>query len=572
MLRRHFMTMVKYKPNIIVKYHADKKVHLFNDENINKIKHELSYYFPNGNGDIPSTAILINNSFDYGVGYWEIYCKPCIVTYLDSPLYGKTLIGLFCDNYSSEKRFYENDEYITFINMNINVMEDENVYFTVGSINNTNLNKLILPSNLSHFPFVNCFAKTNLTKLIIPTVTKDSNYNFVNKHNNLIQLIFTTNKVPEYSGHKYGNIKCPPNLVDKYKEYYPNATAANNILYIKKVTRDADKNINFDSDRDVDNELYITKNYTDDGYTEINIINYNDFKNDISSCYLNNNDIVDVIFPETITQLNGSFVGKNLTKLTIPKNVIVITDYFLQNLLILEENLINLSSLDITTMQYYNDNIVKNGIEENGCVIGDYIDNNTLYKNTLFGVRDIFYKNIIIPEYVEVIKPNAFYGNNIDYVFISKNINTISPVLSSNIFSYTNCVIEVSIENKKYDSRNNCNAVIETQTNKLVCGNKLSVIPDNVKIIGTSALDNTYFDILDLKNVESILTGAFQNTSIKKLILNNTITNIENHVCYHVENVVYKGTIAEWNNIFISSTAFRTGTIIHCVDGDITHN
>lgn len=566
------MTKVGYKPNIIVKYHADKKIHLFNDDNVNKIIQELYIYIPYGISYVSSNTVLVNNNFDYGIGYWEIYSQICKVDNIDSLQYGKKLIGLFCGNKNSIT-FYENDEYITYINMNINTLEDEDVYFICGCFKSLNLNKLILPNDLLYFNYANPFDETNLQKIIIPpNVNIDSNNGyFKNKYGEYIDTIFTSYEVPKLGAHYGGVIKCPPNLVDKYKEYYPDAVAANNILYIKKRTQDTDKNINFNN-RDVDNELYITKNYTDDGYTEINIINYDDFKDNNASVDINGNNIVDVIFPESITSLDVKFIGKNLTKLIIPKNVTKISNNFFNYLLILEENLINLSSLDITTMNFYNDKIVKNGIEENGCVIGDYIFNNTLYKNTLFGVRDIFYKNIIIPEYVEVIKSNAFYSSKINYVFISKNINTINPVLSSNIFSYTDCVIEVSIENKKYDSRNNCNAVIETQTNKLVCGNKLSVIPDSVKIIGNSALDNTDFDILDLKNVESVLTNAFNNSFINKLILNNTITNIGNHAFYHIKNVIYKGTIEEWNNIYISSTAFRTGTIIHCVDGDITYN
>ena len=47
--------------------------------------------------------------------------------------------------------------------------------------------------------------------------------------------------------------------------------------------------------------------------------------------------------------------------------------------------------------------------------------------------------------------------------------------------------IKVSKENKYYDSRNNCNAIIETKSNTLVLGCKKTAIPDSVTSIGDRA-------------------------------------------------------------------------------------
>jgi len=48
-------------------------------------------------------------------------------------------------------------------------------------------------------------------------------------------------------------------------------------------------------------------------------------------------------------------------------------------------------------------------------------------------------------------------------------------------------ILEVSPENTIYDSRNNCNAIIETVTNTLVAGCKNTVIPNSVTAIGFAA-------------------------------------------------------------------------------------
>ena len=47
--------------------------------------------------------------------------------------------------------------------------------------------------------------------------------------------------------------------------------------------------------------------------------------------------------------------------------------------------------------------------------------------------------------------------------------------------------ISVDVNNPKYDSRNNCNAIIETETNTLIAGCKNTIIPDSVTSIGKDA-------------------------------------------------------------------------------------
>ena len=57
--------------------------------------------------------------------------------------------------------------------------------------------------------------------------------------------------------------------------------------------------------------------------------------------------------------------------------------------------------------------------------------------------------------------------------------------------AFANCrgLESISVEsgNTKYDSRNNCNAIIETATNTLIYGCKNTIIPYSVTTIGYSA-------------------------------------------------------------------------------------
>lgn len=90
--------------------------------------------------------------------------------------------------------------------------------------------------------------------------------------------------------------------------------------------------------------------------------------------------------------------------------------------------------------------------------------------------------------------------------------------------------LKVDENNRKYDSRNDCNAVIETETNKLVMGCKTTVIPDGITVIGRNAfggrwgLENIYFP----STIRTIEETAFSyNISMKSIKLPSGLETIE---------------------------------------------
>lgn len=80
--------------------------------------------------------------------------------------------------------------------------------------------------------------------------------------------------------------------------------------------------------------------------------------------------------------------------------------------------------------------------------------------------------------------------------------------------------IIVSPKNPVYDSRNNCNAIIETSTNTLLLGCKNTVIPESVTAIGSWALSGVVASSITIpESVHTIGDGAFASSSLSSVIV-----------------------------------------------------
>lgn len=115
------------------------------------------------------------------------------------------------------------------------------------------------------------------------------------------------------------------------------------------------------------------------------------------------------------------------------------------------------------------------------------------------------------------------------------SINIPSSVISINREAFYNCqdlsVITIDNNNKKYDSREGCNAVIETETNTLIIGCKNTTIPNSVISIGTSAFDGVR-NLSSISFPETVTTiggGAFRDcTGLQSVNLSENATIIDN--------------------------------------------
>ena len=101
---------------------------------------------------------------------------------------------------------------------------------------------------------------------------------------------------------------------------------------------------------------------------------------------------------------------------------------------------------------------------------------------------------ITLPSSLQTLGDYVFSGSKILSLVVPASVTTIGEG-SFHASKMTSLVVDAG--NATFDSRDNCNAVIETATNKLVCGIPTSVIPEGITTIGTYAFD----EINNLKSV-----------------------------------------------------------------------
>ena len=182
-----------------------------------------------------------------------------------------------------------------------------------------------------------------------------------------------------------------------------------------------------------------------------------------------------------------------------------------------------------------------------------------------------------VPSSVKIIGENAFAGcSNLKSINLSDEVTTISnnafkdcvvlerfylPEATTTLGEKVlyNCPkleeIVVSNNNEHFDSRNNCNAIINTETNSVIYGCSKTVLPSNVSIIASYAF--SYSGITEVvlpENINTVSENAFYNCAdlTTVVILNKNIIILSNGFkdCSSIEKLFFKGTVDEWYSNF----------------------
>ena len=152
--------------------------------------------------------------------------------------------------------------------------------------------------------------------------------------------------------------------------------------------------------------------------------------------------------------------------------------------------------------------------------------------------KNPYISKINIPEGIKEIKDSAFI-----YCSLNGAINIPASVEHIGLSAFFPTVyidsIVVHKDNPFYDSRQGCNAIIETATNTLIAGCKSTVIPYGVERIAKNALTcaEELRHITIPTTVKEIGEKAFAKTKITEVDIPEGVTTLEEYTFQYCENM-----------------------------------
>lgn len=184
--------------------------------------------------------------------------------------------------------------------------------------------------------------------------------------------------------------------------------------------------------------------------------------------------------------------------------------------------------------------------------------------NTIVKIGDYAFEwcekltDVVIPPNVIEIGERAFSGSNLQSIVIPESVKFIGE----HAFSSGENLVEIRIESKKtkYDSRNNCHAMIDTTSNSLIVGCQNTIIPNNIKIIKEFAFcDSSLTSIIIPPNVTEIEDYAFLRSDLTSINIPDSVTHIGEFAfckCYFLKSVSLNHT----------TKIIEASTFQHCVN------
>ena len=182
----------------------------------------------------------------------------------------------------------------------------------------------------------------------------------------------------------------------------------------------------------------------------------------------------------------------------------------------------------------------------------------------------------------DVVIPSSVTYNNVDYSVTSignqafakstdlTSVSIPATVTSIGSYIFTECTSLASIVieegNTVYDTRENCNSIIETASNKLLYGCMSSTIPDGVASIENSAFSGCtgLTSAIIPNSVTSIGNAAFSGcTSLASINIPNSVTNLGTKAFESCSSLVK----VEINNNAIVSKDYHTNPFIEEIFG-----
>lgn len=269
-------------------------------------------------------------------------------------------------------------------------------------------------------------------------------------------------------------------------------------------------------------------------------------------------NMTSVVIPDNVTRI-GNYAFNNcsgLTSVTLGCGVITINNYAFYNCK-------SLTSVDIpNSVTSIGDSVFFNCVSLTSCTIGSGVTNikYSAFQNCS-GLT-----SIVIPDSVTSMGSNIFrdcygltsatIGNGVRIIGNSffdgcsglTSIHIPSGITYIDVMALKGCSslssITVDSNNTVYDSRNNCNALIETNTNKLMYGCKNTIIPNSVTSIDTQAF--------------------YRCTGLTSVTIGSGVTSIGNYAfayCNNLTSITCNATTAPTIQSFTFRDIHNNGTL-----------
>ena len=268
--------------------------------------------------------------------------------------------------------------------------------------------------------------------------------------------------------------------------------------------------------------------------------------------------LTSITIPNSVTSIGDQAFDNcsSLTSVTIPNSVESIGWRAFQSCISFISITIPNSVTTIGTYAFDGCSALTSMIVENGNTIYDSRENCNAIIETATNTLLSGCQNTIIPNSVTSIESSAFSGcSSLTSIIIPNSVTSIVNNPFEGCYGLSSIVVESG--NHTYDSRENCNAIIETKSNTLIAGCQNTVIPNSVTSIGNYAFSgcSSLTSITIPESVTNIGRYAFYNcSSLTSVTIPNSVTSIGDFAFFNCASLT---SISIPNNLTsIGSSAF----------------